>query len=862
MYDMRYTSPTDHQHQSYSTKDEDNASWKLCHNFNNWLVSSKAEEEGVNGKGEPTKYVASGKLQSYWTTARLQAILGSEPPEMPINKFWIRSIDDDNLPLLDSSSTPFGDSPTGQKAWGLFSQSQWKFIPLQFRFADGTVIDRSHSITDMNQILPIAIERVIYQSHPESTRVLKILPHDASGLEPKKPIAMKIYPKKHHSQDFQHERAAYTWITNNIAEEGPQDYKKCFLEYHGCFIQGDSCILLLEYADEGSLMHFFDANAYLPRWDQEALDLWEDLSQLFIGLAHLHRSSRTKPRIHQDIRPENILVSKDLNRPGRFSFRLGDFGITSAAIYYKNGQPTGQLNYGTPIFTSPEVANIQENVPMCKEASLPSDVFSLGCVLYDCAVWMSLHNRGRVAFFNERVKETETLTHVQRAGYSGAFHDGFKILDIVRNKKETVEQLGSPVARVCHNVMDFILSWMLSEERSRGYAHQLPLHFKNHLSRHALNHSPSSPVHRSSCSIPMLRPPIASSLLSTDHSYRESYLEIPQVYSPEDMVGNPFSRQPSERQSTASPPNDTPVSRRETGASKGVLGNGSDHARPPSELPGTAIQLQAAPRPLTPLQTYSVEMALRSLRDHREKAAPLPPYIDKIQKRLQSRDIYIIVDSSTSMEPYWQEAKQTAQAVFEIGLKADPDGVDIRMTNGDTTSRRRKKSDDLFGRYQYFENQRPTAENGPCDMQSALNNVLDIAIKKGLSKKSKFLERTVGRGIKGISVFVLTNGVWFPPGDDEAGGVQHPVYNAIDKLKSKYRDSRFLVIQFVGFGKDQTGINRMTYLDNSLKRDKTDRDIVDFVHWNGSVEKIMIGALDAAVDKEPPVDDGSSGSRG
>lgn len=214
------------------------------------------------------------------------------------------------------------------------------------------------------------------------------------------------------------------------------------------------------------------------------------------------------------------------------------------------------------------------------------------------------------------------------------------------------------------------------------------------------------------------------------------------------------------------------------------------------------------------------------------------------------------------MEPYWQEAKQTAQAVFEIGLKADPDGVDIRMTNGDTTSRRRKKSDDLFGRYQYFENQRPTAENGPCDMQSALNNVLDIAIKKGLSKKSKFLERTVGRGIKGISVFVLTNGVWFPPGDDEAGGVQHPVYNAIDKLKSKYRDSRFLVIQFVGFGKDQTGINRMTYLDNSLKRDKTDRDIVDFVHWNGSVEKIMIGALDAAVDKEPPVDDGSSGSRG
>lgn len=472
---------------------------------------------------------------------------------------------------------------------------------------------------------------------------------------------MKVYPKKYCYPDFQHEREAYTWITNNIDEGGPRDYKKCFLEYHGCFIQENNCIILLEYADEGSLMHFFKANAYLPRCHQEAFDLWEDLSQLFTGLAHLHSSSRNKPRIHQDIRPENILVSNDFDRPGRFSFRLGDFGITSVAKYAKDGQPMGQLNHGTPIFTSPEVANIQENVPTYKEASLSRDVFSLGCVLYDCAVWMTLHDRGRVAFFNERVKETETLSHVKRAGYLGAFHDGSKILDIVRNKKDEVKKLESPVANVCHTVMDFILFWMLTEERDRVYAHQLQLHFTNHLCRYYVpDHSPSSPVHGSSSSIPLLRPPMASPLLRTDQSYRKSYLDNSprlrqngqsqdkqalQVYSPDDwspreyIVDNLFDPQPSERQSTALPPNSTLIPRRETGASKRVPENGSDNAGPRSELPGTVVQSQTAPRPLTPLQTYSVGSALKSLHDHKEKGAPLPSYIEKIRKRLQGRDI-------------------------------------------------------------------------------------------------------------------------------------------------------------------------------------------------------------------------------
>ncbi|KAI1116725.1 kinase-like domain-containing protein [Nemania sp. NC0429] len=902
--------PTNHQHRIGSTEYEANRSWKECNNFKMWLSLNQIEEEGVNGKMEPKKYVARGKLQHYWTSSRLRRILGADAPGINFNRvkesylqtlsilayissetlsgvYWFkefcsRAVDDHNLPFNKSSSTPFGDSPVGKSTWALFSESQWKFIPLRFRLANGTFIDRSYlpSTTDVNQILPITSEKVIHKSHREGTQVLKVVPHAASGLDPKKPIVMKLYPRKYHFPDFKRERDTYTWITNSIDEHGPRNYKKCFLEYHGCFIQGENCFILLEYADKGSLAHFFGANAHLPRSRQEAIDLWEDVSTLFIGLNYMHNCSRDEPRIHQDIRPENILVSEDSDRRGRFLFRFGDFGNTSVAKYYKNGNPTGPLNNGPPIYASPEVANIQENAPIYKEASLPSDIFSLGCVLYDCAVWMTLHDRGRLEFFKERVEATKALSHVQNAGYSGAFHDSFELLDIVRQERQKVKQLDSPVAHVCCIVMDFILSWMLSEERERYYAQQLLPHFKTYFSQRLANRRPSSPVRGPRSSVSSLRSPMVSPLLSTDQNHRESYSsnprqdkEIPQVYSTDDRppmeykVSNQVDSQPSARPSTSPSPNDTLGPRQGTGLSKEVRENRSGDSRPRLEQPGTAIQLQVSPRPSAPLKTWTVATASESLRSYREKRAPLPPYIEQIQKRLEGRDMYIVVDNSASMIPHWQAAAQTAEAVFQIGLKADPDGVDICMTNGDTTSRKHKKSDDPFGRSQYFKNHRPTTESGRCDMQTVLNNILNFAVKKGLSKRHRIFRKIVGRKIEGISVFVLTNGVWLSPGDDEAGGVQYPIYNAISKLKSKYEDSRFLVIQFIGFGEDGTGIKRMEYLDNSLKLDKTDWDIVDFVHSKGSIEKIMIGALDAAVDKaaddssQSHVEDGGSDGR-
>jgi len=78
--------------------------------------------------------------------------------------------------------------------------------------------------------------------------------------------------------------------------------------------------------------------------------------------------------IHRDIKPANILLSK--GRP-----LVADFGIALAVTTAGAGRLTETgLSMGTPFYMSPEQASAD------REPSAASDVYSLGCVLYEMLV--------------------------------------------------------------------------------------------------------------------------------------------------------------------------------------------------------------------------------------------------------------------------------------------------------------------------------------------------------------------------------------------------------------------------------------------------------------------------------------------
>ncbi len=113
---------------------------------------------------------------------------------------------------------------------------------------------------------------------------------------------------------------------------------------------------------------------YLRRNKTLSIPLFRSLFlQLLSGLAFAHEHRL----LHRDIKPANIFLSEDHDR--NLICKLGDFGI--AKILGENGgnatlTKTNDL-LGSPAYMSPEQCNLEE-------LDVRSDIYSLGCVMYEC----------------------------------------------------------------------------------------------------------------------------------------------------------------------------------------------------------------------------------------------------------------------------------------------------------------------------------------------------------------------------------------------------------------------------------------------------------------------------------------------
>ncbi|KAI0534461.1 kinase-like domain-containing protein [Xylaria digitata] len=881
--------------------------WQLRRQFKDWVQQNV--EQGIDGLGKIAYYIPSFKLETFWTPDRIATILGPYNKDVDIGKilnhfiqvtsiltyieddshawtrylerFYKNDIDDHSLPLnttnlsvnLPPVPPPFGDDHDSRQAWSCFSDHQWKFLPLHFKPNDA-VIDRVHPlrVLDPRHVIPITVEDELSRRSGRGVRVLKVKPHKASGLPPES-IVLKEYDKGRYQSEFQNERHTYTAI-RNLNHRSVTGVSEHFLHYHGCFIQGNKCVLLIEYSNQGTLLNFFENNWYLPRTKEEAQNLWRDLGQLIKGLALLHNGGKHISAIHQDIKPANIFVFKPDPDQYRFHFKLGDFGLCSVTPTAENGNTTGDDNGGTMTYSAPELSCVDLGIHMDERVSWQADIWSFGCVLLECGVWMTMHERGRIDFQNERAKEIDRLRQglLKNAGYAMAFHDGEKVLSSIKNKTEEIQRVESLVAQLVGSMMNFIQKEMLrTDVVERLTAQQLQARFQDAIDGPLNSSSPS--MH----SMP-ISPPITSidptSDMVTPGIPQKSATWVQEPWDANDGATTLVSVQPGEltRGSTISyreasqPSASSPNPPRASGVWQSSIKSSASFSKQPGipvlRQPSLIGSGSGVAEALTPDLARdqnnglcdNVKSVLQWIPKHKARQEHMLGWLEQCRKQLSGRDQCFIFDNSESMGPHWKDVKDTANALTYILKAVDPDGLEIHMAS----SRKPLKCKDrggLFDKWGYFDQNRPRKDLETCPMETVLSDILESAMEKALAPTSR-IGRLISREIRGISVYVFTNGIWESPprGDgsyEEAGGVENAIKTAVNRLQKANKMRTFLSIQFISFGNDREGLRRMRWLDDDIKAKTGGWDIVDTTHHTGSVKKMIIGAISEAMDGHP-----------
>ncbi len=187
----------------------------------------------------------------------------------------------------------------------------------------------------------------------------------ADDLKLGQPVALKFLPK-HLASD--HDRLERFFAEVRIARQ--VSHPNVCRVYDVGEVDGQQ-YLSMEYVDGEDLASLLKRIGHLPA--DKALDIAHELCA---GLAAAHE----RGVLHRDLKPSNVMVD------GRGRARITDFGLAVAAGEAIEGEVSG-----TPAYMAPEQLS-------GKAASIRSDIYSLGLVLYELYT-------GRKAFDGATVQE-------------------------------------------------------------------------------------------------------------------------------------------------------------------------------------------------------------------------------------------------------------------------------------------------------------------------------------------------------------------------------------------------------------------------------------------------------------------------
>ena len=163
------------------------------------------------------------------------------------------------------------------------------------------------------------------------------------------------------------------------------------------------------------------------------------------------------------------------------------------------------------------------------------------------------------------------------------------------------------------------------------------------------------------------------------------------------------------------------------------------------------------------------------------------------------------------MKPYRNEVKTVLELLWAMVSKHDPDGADLYITTDMKALKPRTDS-----RVLQELDSRP-AKDAP-DMRHCFAQIIEKYQNqfgtRNYASKLRHWRATPAKGPRKLSLYVLTNGVWQTRTD-----LRHVIRTLVDHLIEHKLTNKQIGIQFIRFGNDERGTQRLEKLDSGLHLD-------------------------------------------
>lgn len=156
------------------------------------------------------------------------------------------------------------------------------------------------------------------------------------------------------------------------------------------------------------------------------------------------------------------------------------------------------------------------------------------------------------------------------------------------------------------------------------------------------------------------------------------------------------------------------------------------------------------------------------------------------------------------MDQHWGIVQNVFETLSYIVKEVDPNGFDLWFTGPGKPLKNQKRTTEALQTMEFRKRQ------GTTDINNKLEKIFEDYID-ALKKPKTGIRATFAKAVKPLSLYVLTDGVW-----EKDCNPRHLVETFVKQLEDLGKVKGKVGIQFISFGEDIIGLDRMELLDSGL----------------------------------------------